>query len=72
MAGDELRKMATARAYLSGLVMIEAPAHVVETVRQWCLELEKDLPAQKGGGWTQGMTVSDTAKVKLVDVREKN
>ncbi len=72
MSGDELRKMATARAYLSGLLLIKAPPHIIDSMVAWCLELEKDLPAQKGGGWTQGMTVSDTAKVKLVDVREKN
>jgi len=72
MSGDELRRMATARAYLSGLVIIDAPTEIVSLMKTWCIDLEKDLPAQKGGGWTQGMTISDSAKVELVDVGGKN
>lgn len=72
MATEEHRKLATALAYLSRLVMIDAPPEVITPLKQWCKELEADLPEQKGGGWRQGMTISDTAKVKMVDVGGKN
>ena len=71
-AEAQRKRMATATAYLAQLVMIDAPPEVINPLKNWCNKLKSELPEQQGGIFRQGMAVSDSATVEVVDVRRKN
>jgi hypothetical protein len=74
MSEDMKTKLAIAQVYLARLVMLDAPAPVISSVKDWCQQLEKDNPlfVGKQTGHEQGVSISDSATVELADVRRRN
>jgi hypothetical protein len=72
--GDGKRKLALAQVYLARLVMLGAPNKVILGMKDWCIELEKAFPVTEGEspGFKQGIGITDSTVVEMVDIGGKN
>lgn len=69
---DEMRrKQALAQIYLSRLFQIDAPQEVLQPLKNWCIELEVKIEP-RSPMHREGLGISDSATINIVDVGGKN
>lgn len=71
LLNDKQRKVVTAQLILSRLVMIDAPFKVIQAIKEWCKELSSEQ-GDKKEVFTQGIKVSDTCEMALVNEGRKS